>query len=154
MVHKEINLNSPSKIIHSVLVRHEQTQMCLQSDPKCYEWIFTKFRAYIFQANFLLPYSLNHWCIHSKVVENWLQLQLCSFGVNAENFVAKKPFTILNALFFYSFSFDPSLWWPLLLSMVAIKGHARLPASPQASCIMSGFPHHLIMHPTHDDVSW
>ena len=59
---------------------------------------------------------------------------------------AKKPFTIeftiLNAhvcaLVSYSFSFDLSLRWPLLLSMAALKGHAqfkltqrvlRLPAS-------------------------
>ena len=27
------------------------------------------------------------------------------------------------------FSFDPAVWWPLLLSTAAIKGHARLPAS-------------------------
>jgi len=61
-----------------------------------------------------------------------------------QKFVAKKPFTILNsyvyALFSYSFSFDPSLWWPLLLSMAAIKGHTRLPTSRYCA-------------PTHEDVS-
>ena len=42
----------------------------------------------------------------------------------------QKPFTIINAyvytLFSYSFSFDPSLWWTLLLSVAAIKGHPVL----------------------------
>jgi len=37
-------------------------------------------------------------------------------------FRGEKPFIILNsyvyALFSYSFSFDASLWWPLLLSTV------------------------------------
>ena len=41
----------------------------------------------------------------------------------------ENPFTILNTyvyiLFSYSFGFDPSLWWPLLLSMAAIRGYAR-----------------------------
>ena len=41
----------------------------------------------------------------------------------------KKPFMILNAymnaLSSYSFSFDPSLWWPLLLSLAALKGQMR-----------------------------
>jgi len=55
---------------------------------------------------------------------------------NCLEFCSEKPFTILNAylyaLFFfpYSFSFDPSLWWALLLNMAAIKG----------------FPHPVIMH--------
>ena len=48
-------------------------------------------------------------------------------------FVAKKPFTILNAyvsaLFSNSFSFDPSLWWLLLLSMAARKGHTQFPTA-------------------------
>jgi len=43
-------------------------------------------------------------------------------------FRGKKLFTMLNtyvyALFSYSFSFDPSLWWPLVLSTAALKGHA------------------------------
>jgi len=34
--------------------------------------------------------------------------------------------TFMYALFLYSFSFDPSLLWPSILSMAAIKGHARL----------------------------
>jgi len=80
-------------------------------------------------------------------------------------------FTILNsymyALFSYSFSFDPSLWWPLLLNMVAIKGHTRLPTVLalillyggrcfsvwQPSKVTHGFPHHIIMLPTHDSES-
>ena len=52
----------------------------------------------------------------------------------------KKPFTILNAcmyaLFSYSFSFNPSLWWPLLLSTAALKSHERFHTSRQASRIM------------------
>ena len=46
MVHKEIDLSSPSGIIHGhliVLVRHKQAQMYLQSDPKCYERFSMKF---------------------------------------------------------------------------------------------------------------
>ena len=46
VVHKEINLSSPSGITHShliVLVRHKQTQKCLQSDPKRYKQISMKF---------------------------------------------------------------------------------------------------------------
>ena len=35
----------------------------------------------------------------------------------------------MYVLFSYSVSFDPSLWWPLLLSIAAIKDHARLPTS-------------------------
>ena len=47
----------------SILVRHKQTQMCLQSNPKCHELISTKCSKYFFikfLANFLLPYSLTH----------------------------------------------------------------------------------------------
>ena len=36
----------PSGIIHThliIFVMHEQAHMCLQSDPKCYEQISTKF---------------------------------------------------------------------------------------------------------------
>ena len=40
-----------------------------------------------------------------------------------------------EVLFSYSFSFDPSLWWPLRLSMAAHKGHVRFPKSCQASRI-------------------
>ena len=46
VVHEEINLSSPSGIIHGhliVLVKQKQAQMCLQSDPKCYEQFSTKF---------------------------------------------------------------------------------------------------------------
>ena len=54
-------------------------------------------------------------------------------------FCGEKTFTILNAyvnaLVSYSFSFDPSLWWPLLLSMAALKGHARFRTLRQASRI-------------------
>ena len=57
--------------------------------------------------------------------------------------LAKKPFTMLNAYVYalvsYSLSFDPrfdpSLWWPLLLSTAALKGHARFHNTHQASCI-------------------
>ena len=54
VVHEEINQSSPSGIIHGhliVLVRHKQAQICLQSDPKCYERISTNV------SSFLLPYS-------------------------------------------------------------------------------------------------
>ena len=40
IVHREINLSSPSGIIYGhliALVRHNQAQMCLQNDLKCYE---------------------------------------------------------------------------------------------------------------------
>ena len=60
MVHEEINLSSPSGIIHGhliVLVGHKQAQMCLQSDLKGYEQISTKILNYFVLANFLLPYS-------------------------------------------------------------------------------------------------
>ena len=63
MVHEEINLSLPSGIIHGhliVLVRHKQIQMCLKSDPKCYERISMKFLKYFVLVNFLLPYSLTH----------------------------------------------------------------------------------------------
>ena len=36
-------------------------------------------------------------CIQSSIAENCLQLQLRSFGGSAQNFVAKNPFTFLNA---------------------------------------------------------
>jgi len=82
---QKISLSSPSGIIHGhliVLVKHKQAQLRLQSDPKHYKWISTKFLKYFILANFLLPYSLIHCCIQSSVAENWLQLQLCNFGGN------------------------------------------------------------------------
>ena len=33
------------------------------------------------------------------------------------------------------FSFDPSVWWPLLLSTATLKGHVRFHTSRQASQI-------------------
>jgi len=55
-------------------------------------------------------------------------------------FRGKNFHKILNAymyaLFFYSFSLDPSLLWPLLLSTAALKGHARFHTLRQASHIM------------------
>ena len=42
----------------------------------------------------------------------------------------------VHALVSYSFSFDPSLWWPLLLSTAALKGHMRFHTSRRASRIM------------------
>jgi len=63
----------------------------------------------------------------------------------------EKPFIILNAnvyaLFSYSFSFDPSLWWPLLISAAALKVTCsfthlfRLPAS------CNNVPQHTKMFP-------
>jgi len=54
-------------------------------------------------------------------VENWLQLQHCSFGKNAYNFMAKKLITILNAYVYalssYSFSCGPSLYFSAWLSL-------------------------------------
>ena len=43
-------------------------------------------------------------------------------------FRAKKNFPYLKCLrvrMHYSFSFDPSIWWPLFLSTAALKGHAQ-----------------------------
>ena len=51
MVHEEINQSSLSEIIHGhliVLVKHKKAQMCLQTDPKHYEQISTKFLKYLF----------------------------------------------------------------------------------------------------------
>ena len=60
----------------------------------------------------------------------------------------KKPFKILNAYVYalvpYSFSFDPSLWWPLLLSTAALKGlthRVRLLAS------RNNAPQHIAIFP-------
>ena len=52
------------------------------------------------------------------------------------DFRGEKPFTKLIVYVYvmfskYRFSFDPSLWWPMLLRMASIKSHAhRLPTSP------------------------
>ena len=51
-------------------------------------------------------------------------------------FHGEKPLNAyVYALVSYSFSFDPSLWWPLLLSTAALKGHALFHTSHQASRI-------------------
>ena len=56
-----------------------------------------------------------------------------------KEFRGKKPFIILNtyvyALFSYGFSFNPSLWWPLLFSVTAHKDHTQFHTSSQASRI-------------------
>ena len=104
---------------------------------------FYKILKYFILANFLLPYSLTcslmcsvkHSGKPATVTASLLWQKWLKFR-------GKKPFKILNAymyaLFSYRFSFDPSLWWPLLLS-------------PQRSCmvshIASGFPHHVINVP-------
>ena len=72
-------------------------------------------------------------------------LMLLISGVAVSRLVISRSATILNAYVYalvsYSFSFDPSSWWPLLLSKAAlIKGHAGA-----VSHIVSGFPHHVIM---------
>ena len=149
VVNKEINLVSPSGIIHGhliVLVRHKQAQMCLQSDPKHYEQFSTKFLKY-----FIVTHSLTHWCVQSSIAENWLQLKLHSLGGNVLNYVAKKSYTIFNAYVYvlvsYSFSFELSLWWPLLLSTTALKSHARFHTSCQASRIRNNAPQHIAIFP-------
>ena len=81
----EINLSFPSGIIHGhliVLVRHKLAQICVfreiqNTKNKFYE-IFKIFYFKKFSAVLLI--SLMH---SFKVAENWLQLQLCSFGKNA-----------------------------------------------------------------------
>ena len=60
--------------------------------------------------------------IQHKTVYNQLVLQCCSFGRNAQNFVAK-TFHSLHVC--TVFSFDLSLWQPLLLSTAAIRCHAQ-----------------------------
>ena len=60
VVHEEINLSSPSEIIHGqliVLVTHKQAQLCLQSHLKCYEQIS---KNVFILANVLLLYLLTH----------------------------------------------------------------------------------------------
>jgi len=68
---------------------------------------------------------------------------------NFLEFYDEKSFTKLNAymytLFFYSFSFDSSLWWPLLLSMAAIKGHVQFSTPHQAFVSRNSVPQHIIM---------
>ena len=136
VVHKEINLSSPSGIIHGhliTLVRHKQARMCLQSDPKCYEQFSTNFKNILFQQIF---YCITHSPMRS-VKHNRKLATASHLRWKCLEFRGKKPFTIfLNAyafaLFSYSFSFDP---WPLLLSMAACKGHVWFPTSCQASHI-------------------
>jgi len=81
-VHKEINLSSPSGIIHSHLIGINK--------PKC---VFRTTHSAIneFLQNSKISYfskfstaSLPAWCVHdqSSVAENWLQLHHCSFGGN------------------------------------------------------------------------
>jgi len=98
--------------------------------------------------------SLPAWCIQSSIAGNWLQLKCRSFGRKC---LWWKPFTILNAyvhaLFSNSFSFDSSLWWPLLLSTVSIKRHVQFPTSCSGSLIKSGFPHHVIIRHAYQNYS-
>jgi len=104
--------------------------MCLQSNPKCYEQFSTKFLKYFISANFLLPHSVKRSRILATATASLLWRKCLEF-------CGEKSFTILNvyvyALVSYSFSFDPSLWWPLLLSTAALKGHAWFHTSRQAS---------------------
>ena len=91
-----------------------------------------------FFANFLLPYSLTHSLTHSVKCSGKLATATALlFWWKCSEFRGEKPFTILNAYVYalvsYSFSFDPSLWWPLLLSMAALKGHVWFHTSHQAS---------------------
>ena len=93
-------------------------------------------------ANFLLPHCPTA-CLMHPVKHNGKLATATALLLwwNAQNFIAKKTFTIFNAcvyaLFSYSFSFDLSLWWPLLLSTVSIKDHMQFPA------LRSSFPHHV-----------
>ena len=119
VVHEEIGLSSHSGVIHShliALVRHKQAQMCLQSDPKCYEQISTKF---------LLPYSLTHsphsltYSLTHPLTNSPMRSVKCNRKLATSTawliwqkcleFHGKKLFTILNAymyaLFSYGFSF-------------------------------------------------
>jgi len=52
----------------------------------------------------------------------------------------------MHALFSYSFSSDPSLWWPLFISTATIKGHA------QVFRVISGFPYQVIITTTNGNI--
>ena len=81
------------------------------------------------------------WCVQLKLTTTTALLPGRNAWGNAIEFHGKKPSQHLMSIIFIRactafFSFDPSLWWRMLLSMAAIKDHTRLTASHQASCIM------------------
>ena len=82
-------------------------------------------------------YSLTHSLMH--LVKRSRKLATATAWQKCLEFQGKKPFVILNAQVYalssISFSFDPSLWWPLLLSTVTLKGHARFHTLYHASHI-------------------
>ena len=141
VVHKEINLSLPSRIIHDhliVLVRHiyvpSEQSKTLRTN------ICEIFKIFYFSK----PYSLTHLLTRSvKRSGKPFTATALLLWQKCLEFCHKKPFTVLNACVYalvsYSFSIDPSLWWPLLLSMAAIKGHTQL----SISCI--NVPQHIIM---------
>ena len=114
--------------------------MYLQSNLKCYEQISTKCLKIFYFSEFstaLLTHSSMHSVKHSGRLATATALLLWR---KCSECCGKKPFTILYAylytLFFYSFTFNLSLWWPYGCPQ-------RLRTIPH---IVSGFPHHVIMH--------
>jgi len=76
-IHEEINLSSPSGIIHGhfiALVRHKQAQNVSSEQSKTLWTIFYEILKYFNLANFLLPHSLTdsltHWLTDS--LTHWL----------------------------------------------------------------------------------
>ena len=134
---QKINLNSPSGIIHGhliVLVRHKQAQMCLQNDLNRYEKISTKFKKYFFLFQQIF-YCLTHSLIHYSLMRSFKCSGKLATATASGISWRKTVYYIKYPLFSQSFSFDPSLWWSLLLSMAALKGHARFHTLCQASRI-------------------
>jgi len=71
----------------------------------------------------------------SKLEENWLQLQHCSFGEIPEILWQKNlsQYQMSTCMYCSLIVFDLFLWWPLLLRMTSVKGPAhRLPTSLSA----------------------
>ena len=71
--------------------------MCLQSDPKCYERIPTKFLKYFILANFLQPYSLINSLMCSVKHSGKLATALLLWQKCLE-FCGEKPFHNLKCL--------------------------------------------------------
>ena len=131
MVNEAINL---SGIIHGYLIamdRHKQAQMCLHSDPKCYERISMKYGI----LAILLPYLLTDMFgqAQQKPVYSY------SFAPLAEML---RILWRINLSQYYSFSFDHF--------MVAIASQYGCHID-QRSCtashiiITSDFAHHIIV---------
>ena len=110
--------------------------------------------------NFLLSHSLAHpfthsltsWCVQSSVAETGYSFSFTPLVemlriLGRPNFMAKKRFTILNAyiyaLFSYSFSFDPSLWWPVWLPSKVKRSFTRI----KLPALRNNIPQHVKMFP-------